>query len=78
MIGVELVQDKGTKEPAFAETAAVLEAALERGLMLGRTGPVFGNLGNVVKFKPAVNTPQVDLEDALERFESALHEVEGA
>ena len=78
MIGVELVQDRHTKEPAFAETAAVLEAALERGLMLGRTGPVFGNLGNVVKFKPAVNTPQVDLEDALERFESALHEVEGS
>ncbi|MDP7066570.1 MAG: aspartate aminotransferase family protein [Acidimicrobiales bacterium] len=78
MIGVELVQNRQTKEPAFAETAAVLEAALERGLMLGRTGPVFGNLGNVVKFKPAVNTAQVDLEDALDRFESALQEVEGS
>jgi 4-aminobutyrate aminotransferase-like enzyme len=78
MIGVELVQNRQTKEPAFAETAAVLEAALERGLMLGRTGPVFGNLGNVVKFKPAVNTAQADLEDALDRFESALQEVEGS
>ncbi len=46
--------------------------------MLGRTGPVFGNLGNVVKFKPAVNTAQADLEDALDRFESALQEVEGS
>ncbi len=78
MIGVELVQNRQTKEPAFAETAAVLEAALERGLMLGRTGPVFGNLGNVVKFKPAVYTAQADLEDALDRFESALQEVEGS
>jgi 4-aminobutyrate aminotransferase-like enzyme len=78
MIGVELVQDKSTKEPAFSEAAAVVEAALGRGLMLGRTGPVFGNFGNVVKFKPAVNTDQGDLEDVLDRFASALYEVEGS
>ncbi len=77
MIGVEMVGDRDTKEPAFEETAAVVEQSFELGLMLGRTGPVFGKLGNVVKFKPAVNSTQADLETMLDRFEAALAVVEG-
>ncbi|MGI9557521.1 MAG: aspartate aminotransferase family protein, partial [Solirubrobacterales bacterium] len=76
MIGVELVKDRETKEQAFHETIQVVEAAFERGLMIGYTGPVFGELGNVLKLKPAVNTPQDRIEAMLERFESALLSVE--
>ena len=32
-----------------------MAACLENGLMIGKSGPVFGANGNVVKFKPAVN-----------------------
>ena len=76
MVGVELVLDPETKQPASAEAARVVEAALERGLMIGRSGPVFGELGNVLKMKPAVNVPLERLEGMLERFESALATVE--
>jgi alanine-glyoxylate transaminase/(R)-3-amino-2-methylpropionate-pyruvate transaminase len=48
MLGVELVRDRLTKEPASTETADVLELAKERGLLLGKGGLY----GNVLRVKP--------------------------
>ncbi len=48
MLGVELVRDRKTKEPANTETAQVLELARERGLLLGKGG----FYGNVLRIKP--------------------------
>ncbi len=62
MIGVELVRDRETKEPAIEEIDKLMAACLEHGLMIGKTGPVFGSNGNVVKFKPAVNVTEEDAE----------------
>jgi alanine-glyoxylate transaminase/(R)-3-amino-2-methylpropionate-pyruvate transaminase len=48
MLGVELVRDRNTKEPASTETADVLELAKDRGLLLGKGGLS----GNVLRIKP--------------------------
>jgi alanine-glyoxylate transaminase/(R)-3-amino-2-methylpropionate-pyruvate transaminase len=48
MLGVELVRDRQSKEPATAETAEVLELAKERGLLLGKGGLY----GNTLRIKP--------------------------
>ena len=48
MLGVELVQDRATKEPASAQCAEVLELAKERGLLLGKGGLH----GNTLRIKP--------------------------
>jgi len=76
MIGVELVRDKETKEEAFEETDQLMAACLKHGLMIGKTGPVFGANGNVAKFKPAVNVTEEDADEMLTLFERALREVE--
>lgn len=77
MIGIELVEDRASREPAFAKAAAMVHACFERGLMVGRTGPVFGDLGNTIKLKPAVNSTQSELEEMLDRFEAALGDIGG-
>lgn len=76
MIGVELVRDRETKEQAFAETDALMAACLENGLMIGKTGPVFGSNGNVVKFKPAVNVGEDEIVEIAELFAKSLAQVE--
>lgn len=76
MVGVELVRDKKTKEMANTETDALMAACLSHGLMIGKTGPVFGSNGNVVKFKPAVNVGEEEIEEMTEIFGRALSEVE--
>src|SRR6202035_1122282 len=48
MLGVELVRDRHTKEPAATETADVLEHCRRRGLLLGKGGLHV----NVLRIKP--------------------------
>jgi len=48
MLGVELVRNRESKEPATQETAEVLELARDRGLLLGKGGLH----GNVIRIKP--------------------------
>ncbi len=38
MLGVELVRDRKTKEPANTEAADVLERCKDRGLLIGKGG----------------------------------------
>jgi alanine-glyoxylate transaminase/(R)-3-amino-2-methylpropionate-pyruvate transaminase len=71
MLGVELVRDRTTKEPAAAETAQVLEMAKERGLLLGKSGL----FGNVLRIKPPMCLTRDDADfiaDCLDEILSAL------
>ena len=48
LIGVELVTDRTTREPAVGAANAVLNAMRERGVLVGTTGP----LSNTLKIRP--------------------------
>lgn len=48
MLGIELVKDRTTKEPASAEAAEVLEKCRQRGLLIGKGGL----FGNTLRIKP--------------------------
>jgi alanine-glyoxylate transaminase/(R)-3-amino-2-methylpropionate-pyruvate transaminase len=48
MLGVELVRDRQSKEPATSETADVHELCKDRGLLVGKGGLY----GNVLRIKP--------------------------
>ncbi|MFL5549153.1 MAG: aminotransferase class III-fold pyridoxal phosphate-dependent enzyme, partial [Gemmatimonadaceae bacterium] len=68
MLGVELVRDRSTKEPAKAETLAVLEAAREMGVLVGKGGLD----GNVLRIKPPMCITAEDADFTLDVLDRAL------
>jgi 4-aminobutyrate aminotransferase-like enzyme len=69
--GVELVEDREAKTPAAAATNALLEAARENGLMIGKGG----TWGNVIRISPPMNISKSDVDDFALRFEASLTRV---
>jgi alanine-glyoxylate transaminase/(R)-3-amino-2-methylpropionate-pyruvate transaminase len=69
MLGVELVRDRPSKEPANTEAAAVLELCKERGLLVGKGGLY----GNVLRIKP----PMCLTKDDADFLADCLDEVLG-
>jgi 4-aminobutyrate aminotransferase-like enzyme len=67
MIGIELVKNKKTKEPAREETHAFVNEALKRGVILGEAK--YLKLGNVVKIKPPMVISEAQVEQVLGVFE---------
>jgi 4-aminobutyrate aminotransferase-like enzyme len=74
LIGVELVRDRKTKEPARAETLEVYRRGLEHGVIFGTTK--YAGLGNVVKFKPPLCISREEMDHALSVFDAVLTEIE--
>jgi alanine-glyoxylate transaminase / (R)-3-amino-2-methylpropionate-pyruvate transaminase len=68
MLGIELVKDRATKEPAKAECAQILERAREMGLLLGKGGLH----GSVIRFAPPMCITKADAEFMLEVFGEAF------
>ena len=68
MVGLELVVDKQTKQPAPDLAARVRAAARERGVLVG----VGGFHGNVVRIQPPLVIDQDQLGLVVEVLDEAL------
>ncbi len=68
MLGVELVKDRTTKEPASAECMAVFEKCRELGLLIGKGGL----WGNTLRIKPPMCWTEADAKFMLEVVDTAL------
>jgi 4-aminobutyrate aminotransferase/(S)-3-amino-2-methylpropionate transaminase len=68
MQAIELVRDRRTKEPADRETAEVVAAARERGLLLLSAG----TYGNVVRFLAPLTITDSELDEGLSILEESL------
>lgn len=75
MVGVELVLDRETKEEAWEATSYAVRRAYDYGLLIGKTGPVYGDNGNVLKLKPAVNVTAGEIDEILQRFDRTMADV---
>jgi alanine-glyoxylate transaminase/(R)-3-amino-2-methylpropionate-pyruvate transaminase len=72
MLGIELVKDRNTKEPAKAECAQVLEICREMGLLVGKGGLH----GNTIRFAPPMCITQADADFMLEVFDAAFKQLD--
>ena len=71
LIGIELVKDPATKEPAKAECAQVVETAKELGLLLGKGGLH----RHTIRFAPPMCVNEADADFLIEVLDQALASV---
>jgi alanine-glyoxylate transaminase/(R)-3-amino-2-methylpropionate-pyruvate transaminase len=71
MLGIELVKDRTTKEPATAECAQVVEIAKDLGLLLGKGGL----RGQTIRFAPPMCITRADADFLLEVLDAAFARV---
>src|SRR4051794_1176096 len=68
MLGIELVKDRATKEPAKAEVAQVVESAREMGLLLGKGGL----WGQTIRFAPPMCINEADADFVVDVLDRSL------
>jgi len=71
MLGLELVTDRATRAPATTQTLALLEAAREMGVLLGKGGLE----GNVLRIKPPLCITEEDADFAIDVLDRGLARV---
>ena len=67
-IGLELVRDRRTLEPAADEASAFVNMMKDRGVLLSTDGP----LHNVIKIKPPLVISPEDVEMTLRQLDDAF------
>jgi 4-aminobutyrate aminotransferase/(S)-3-amino-2-methylpropionate transaminase len=71
MLAIELVEDRATKQPAPKLVQAVIDAAMQRGLLLLKAGMH----GNVIRVLTPLVITDAELDEALAVWEDALAHV---
>lgn len=72
--GMELVEDRRSKAPAAAATLAMLEAARDNRILVGRGGLY----GNVLRCSPPMNISRADVDEFALRLDAAFAQVEAS
>jgi 4-aminobutyrate aminotransferase-like enzyme len=68
---IELVTDRASRNPATAQTSALLEAARELGLLLGKGGLN----GNCIRISPPMNIEKTDIDEFLLRLDRSFETI---
>ncbi len=74
MLGMELVRDRQTKEPAKTETAEVMERMKDRHVLVGKGGLH----GNTLRIKPPMCITKDDADYLVAMLDEVLTEIESA
>ncbi len=70
VMGIELVRDRKTKEPARAQAEQIMYAALSRGLSFKLT------MGNIIALTPPLIVTREELDRALDIIETCIQDLE--
>jgi 4-aminobutyrate aminotransferase len=72
LLAMELVEDRETKKPAAAQTAALMEATRENRILLGKGG----FYGNVLRISPPLNISKADVDEFTRQLDRSFAKVE--
>src|SRR5439155_20346744 len=68
MQAIELVEDRESRKPAAAQTLAIMEAARENGILLGKGGL----FGNVLRVTPPLNITKTDVDEFARQLDASF------
>jgi 4-aminobutyrate aminotransferase-like enzyme len=68
MQAIELVEDRESRKPAPAQTLAIMEAARENGILLGKGGL----FGNVLRVTPPLNITKADVDEFARQLDASF------
>jgi 4-aminobutyrate aminotransferase-like enzyme len=68
---MELVEDRSSKKPATAQTAALMEATRENRILLGKGG----YFGNVLRISPPLNITKADVDEFVRLLDASFVKV---
>ena len=71
MLGIELVKDRTSKEPAKEECAQIVEVCKDMGLLLGKGGL----WGQTIRFSPPMCLHKQDADFLLDVLDQALDRI---
>ena len=71
MIGIELVTDRKTRQPASAQVAEIMEKTKERGLLIGKGGL----WGQTIRIKPPMCINKDDADFIVDCLDEVMSEV---
>jgi 4-aminobutyrate aminotransferase-like enzyme len=72
MLGIDLVTDRASKEPATERAGRVVERCRELGVLMGTDGPH----DNVIKLRPALIFSQANADHLMQVLEQAFADTE--
>jgi len=72
LLAMELVEDRETKKPAAAQTAALMEATRENRILLGKGG----FYGNVLRISPPLNISKADVDEFTRQLDRSFAKIE--
>ncbi len=75
LFGLEMVEDKHTKEPAQSKAAALMAACKKRGLIVGKNGDTVAGYNNVVALSPPLSITEDDFEFIASTLREAAAEI---
>jgi 4-aminobutyrate aminotransferase len=71
MQALEVVEDRESKKPAVEATSALMEAARENRMLIGKGG----TYGNVIRISPPLNISKSDVDEFALRLEASFQRV---
>jgi adenosylmethionine-8-amino-7-oxononanoate aminotransferase len=76
LIGIELVKDKETKEPAPVEWLnQILETSKAKGLIIGKNGDTVAGFNNVIQLAPPLNLEEKDFHFLVRTLTETIEQV---
>jgi adenosylmethionine-8-amino-7-oxononanoate aminotransferase len=73
MMGIELVNNKETKEPlALSEVGKIIAGCKAKGLLIGKNGDTVAGFNNVLTFAPPLSSTDEDLEFIVSTFKQVI------